>query len=263
MIENFKLYVFRVVADTLNFTKAAEELHLSQPGVTSQVRSLEEGLGIALFDRVGRNATLIRIGMFLEVATILGALLGANLTTRISSHFIAIVFGTVLLYSAYSSFRGHLGDRLITNPNPLATQLGLSGAYLTPADPEHYHAEHVPLGFGIMFGAGTLSRLLGIGSGAVKVLAMDRAMGLPFKVSTTTSNFMIGVTAAASAGIYLAKGYVDAGIAMPVMLGVLLGSIVGSMLLVKALVTKLKVVLGLGLVAPGIEMIFSGLTGRI
>jgi uncharacterized protein len=205
----------------------------------------------------------IRIGMFLEVATTLGALLGAYLTAKISSHYIAIIFGAVLLYSAYTSFRGRTRDKLITKENPLATSLQLSGTYPTLEGPERYHARHVPLGFGIMFGAGTLSGLLGIGSGAVKVLAMDQAMGLPFKVSTTTSNFMIGVTAAASAGIYLARGYIDAGIAMPVMLGVLVGSMIGSKLLVKARVATLKVVFGLVIVALGFEMIFSGLTGRI
>jgi uncharacterized membrane protein YfcA len=205
----------------------------------------------------------IRIGMFLEVATTLGALLGAYLTAKISSHYIAIIFGAVLLYSAYTSFRGRTRDKLVTKENPLATSLQLSGTYPTPDGPERYHAQHVPLGFGIMFGAGTLSGLLGIGSGAVKVLAMDEAMGLPFKVSTTTSNFMIGVTAAASAGIYLARGYIDAGIAMPVMLGVLIGSMIGSKLLVKARVATLKVVFGLVIVALGFEMIFSGLTGRI
>jgi len=104
---------------------------------------------------------------------------------------------------------------------------------------------------------------MGIGSGAVKVLAMDEAMGLPFKVSTTTSNFMIGVTAAASAGIYLTRGYIDAGIALPVLLGVLIGSMIGAKLLVKARVATLKVVFGLVIVALGFEMIFSGLTGRI
>lgn len=205
----------------------------------------------------------IRIGMFLEVATTLGALLGAYLTAKISSHYIAIIFGAVLLYSAHTSFRGRTRDKLVTKGNPLAISLQLSGTYPTPGGPERYHAEHVPLGFGIMFGAGTLSGLLGIGSGAVKVLAMDEAMGLPFKVSTTTSNFMIGVTAAASAGIYLARGYIDAGIAMPVMLGVLAGSMIGSRLLVKARVATLKVVFGLVIVALGFEMIFSGLTGRI
>jgi len=119
------------------------------------------------------------------------------------------------------------------------------------------------LGFGIMFGAGTLSGLLGIGSGAVKVLAMDQAMKLPFKVSTTTSNFMIGVTAAASAGIYLARGYIDPGLAMPVMLGVLGGSMIGSRILVKAKVSTLKMVFVWVIVALGAEMIFNGLTGRI
>ncbi len=90
---------------------------------------------------------------------------------------------------------------------------------------------HVKTGFGLMFGAGALSGLLGIGSGAVKVLAMDQVMRMPFKVSTTTSNFMIGVTAAASAGIYLSRGYIDPGLAMPVMLGVLGGSMLGARLL--------------------------------
>lgn len=205
----------------------------------------------------------IRVGMFLEIATTLGALLGAYLTAKISSHYIANLFGAVLLYSAYTSFRGQTRDKLITKENSLATLLQFSGTYPTPDGPERYRAQHVPLGFGIMFGAGTLSGLLGIGSGAVKVLAMDEAMGLPFKVSTTTSNFMIGVTAAASAGIYLARGYIDAGIAMPVMLGVLVGSMIGSRLLVRARVATLKVVFGLVIVALGFEMIFSGLTRRI
>ena len=97
----------------------------------------------------------------------------------------------------------------------------------------------------------------------MKVLAMDQAMKLPFKVSTTTSNFMIGVTAAASAGIYLARGYIEPGIAMPVMLGVLIGSLIGSKLLVKARVATLKVVFGLVIVLLGAEMIYSGITGRI
>lgn len=205
----------------------------------------------------------VRIGMFLEIATTLGALLGAYLTAKISSHYIAVIFGAVLLHAGYTSFRGRTSDKIVVKENALATSLRLSGTYPTADGLERYHAQRVPLGFGIMFGAGTLSGLLGIGSGAVKVLAMDQAMGLPFKVSTTTSNFMIGVTAAASAGIYLARGYIDAGIAMPVMLGVLIGSVIGSKLLVKAPVATLKVVFGLVIVALGCEMIFSGLTGRI
>ena len=114
-----------------------------------------------------------------------------------------------------------------------------------------------------MFGAGTLSGLLGIGSGALKVIAMDQAMHVPFKVSTTTSNFMIGVTAAASAGVYLARVYIDPGLALPVMLGVLAGSLLGSKLLVKAPVATLRIVFSVVILALGAEMIFSGATGRL
>jgi uncharacterized membrane protein YfcA len=207
----------------------------------------------------------IRIGMFLEVATTLGALLGAYLTVKISSHWIAIVFGLVLLYSAVSSFL-QKADRApddAKSVNPLAARLELSGTYPGPNGAEPYTAQRVPLGFGIMFGAGTLSGLLGIGSGAVKVLAMDQAMKLPFKVSTTTSNFMIGVTAAASAGIYLSRGYIDPRIAMPVMLGVLGGALLGTKILVKAKVSTLKSLFALVIVVLGCEMIYSGVTGRI
>ncbi len=114
-----------------------------------------------------------------------------------------------------------------------------------------------------MFSAGILSGLLGIGSGAVKVLAMDQAMKIPFKVSTTTSNFMIGVTAAASAGLYLNRGYIAPGITMPVMLGVLAGSLLGARVLVRANVKLLRYVFAGVIVALGIEMIFNGITGRL
>lgn len=205
----------------------------------------------------------IRIGMFLEVATTLGALLGAYLMAKISSHWIVIIFGVVLLYSAFASFRKRAEQASTGQVNTLAKQLELSGTYPGLHGCEAYTAQRVPLGFGIMFIAGTLSGLLGIGSGAVKVLAMDQAMKLPFKVSTTTSNFMIGVTAAASAGIYFARGYIDPGIAMPVMLGVLAGSLIGTRILVKTSVTTLKSFFALVIVVLGCEMIYSGITGRI
>jgi hypothetical protein len=108
-----------------------------------------------------------------------------------------------------------------------------------------------------------LSGLLGIGSGAVKVLAMDQAMKIPFKVSTTTSNFMIGVTAAASAGVYLNRGYIDPGLAMPVMLGVLVGSLLGARILVKAETKSLRLVFSLVILLLGAEMLYKGLAGRI
>ena len=114
-----------------------------------------------------------------------------------------------------------------------------------------------------MFGAGTLSGLLGIGSGAMKVVAMDQVMKVPFKVSTTTSNFMIGVTAAASAGIYLGRGYIDPGLAMPVMLGVLAGAFVGSRLLVVAHTATLRVLLAVVIVALAVQMTLHGLAGWI
>ncbi|MGC9158740.1 MAG: sulfite exporter TauE/SafE family protein [Terracidiphilus sp.] len=205
----------------------------------------------------------IRIGMFLEVATTLGAVFGAFLTARVSTHGIAIVFGLVLLYSAIASFSKRSDPEPGAAPDPLAAKLELVGSYAGPNGPISYSATRVPLGFGVMFGAGTLSGLLGIGSGAVKVLAMDQAMRLPFKVSTTTSNFMIGVTAAASAGIYLGHGYIDPGIAMPVMLGVLAGSLIGTHLLIRSRVGTLKVIFALVIAALGCEMIFNGMTGRI
>jgi uncharacterized membrane protein YfcA len=204
----------------------------------------------------------VRIGMFLEVATTVGALCGAYLTARISTHAIGIIFGITLLYSAWSSFRHKKNERLHAQ-NLLAEKLKLSGDYPTEHGREAYIAQNVPAGFGIMFVAGILSGLLGIGSGAVKVLAMDHAMKVPFKVSTTTSNFMIGVTAAASAGVYLSRGYIAPGLAAPVMLGVLAGSLLGARLLVRIRVPILRVVFAVVIVALGVEMIYSGATGRL
>jgi uncharacterized protein len=204
----------------------------------------------------------VRIGMFLEVATTLGAMTGAYLTTRVTTHAIGIIFGFTLLYSAWSSFRTK-EDGMPPTHNAPAEKLKLTGDYPTDHGRQAYVAQNVPAGFGIMFVAGILSGLLGIGSGAVKVLAMDRAMKLPFKVSTTTSNFMIGVTAAASAGLYLGRGYIAPGLAAPVMLGVLAGSLVGAHLLVRIRVPVLRVVFAMVIVALGVEMIYSGATGRL
>ncbi len=202
----------------------------------------------------------IRIGMFLEIATTLGAIFGAYLASRISTHAIGITFGIVLLYSAFASFRTKHASGS-DKPDALAIRLRLHG--IDPQDNKPYTAQHVPAGFGIMALAGTLSGLLGIGSGAVKVLAMDQAMRLPFKVSTTTSNFMIGVTAAASAGIYLSRGYIDPGLSMPVMLGVLGGSLLGAKLLVKARVSTLRIVFSIVIAALGVEMIYSSVMGKM
>lgn len=205
----------------------------------------------------------IRIGMFLEIATTLGALLGAYLTARISTHAIGLIFGIVLFYSAYSSVRKKQEHAETMQASPLAARLRLCGTLPGARDGGKYAAHRVPAGFGLMFGAGAISGLLGIGSGTVKVLAMDQAMGLPFKVSTTTSNFMIGVTAAASVGIYLSRGYISPGLAMPVMLGVLAGSLLGTKLLVRAEVNTLRIVFALVIVVSAVEMIVNSIAGRL
>jgi uncharacterized membrane protein YfcA len=205
----------------------------------------------------------IRIGMFLEIATTLGALAGAFLATRAPTSVLSVIFGLVLLHAAWQSSRGQSDGKLNQKSDPLATRLKLNGSYPSPGGPCEYKVDHVKTGFGLMFGAGTLSGLLGIGSGALKVIAMDQAMHVPFKVSTTTSNFMIGVTAAASAGIYLGRGYIEPGLAMPVMLGVLAGSLIGARQLIAAKVGVLRWTFGAVVGVMAIEMIVSGVKGRI
>ena len=205
----------------------------------------------------------IRIGMFLEIATTLGALGGAFLAAYVSTRGLAITFGVMLVYSSYLSRRPRTPEERNLPPDKLATQLRMNGSFPSEDGLRNYNVQHVPAGFGLMFGAGMLSGLLGIGSGAVKVLAMDQAMKIPFKVSTTTSNFMIGVTAAASAGIYLHKGYIDPGLAMPVMLGVLAGALIGARILPGAKVKSLRLIFSLVIVALGIQMIIKGVRGGI
>ena len=205
----------------------------------------------------------IRIGMFLEIATTIGAVVGALLAGRIGTHALAIIFGLVLLQAAYQSFKGAEANAEPVESDALGRRLRLGGDYPVEGRRQQYGVRNVRTGFGIMFGAGTLSGLLGIGSGAVKVIAMDRFMRIPFKVSTTTSNFMIGVTAAASAGVYLSHGYIDPLVAMPVMLGVLGGALVGTKVLVHARVSTLRMVFGVVILALAIEMIVNGVRGRI
>jgi len=204
----------------------------------------------------------MRVGMFLEIATTIGALCGAYLATRIPTAAIAIVFGIVLLYSAWTSIK-QPPEVAAPDTGRFARWLRMDGHYPTPEGDRAYHVTGVPAGFGLMWIAGVLSGLLGIGSGAVKVLAMDRAMRIPFKVSTTTSNFMIGVTAAASAGIYLRRGYLDPGMAMPVMLGVLGGALIGARILPHAKVHTLRLVFSIAISAVAVQMIVQGIRGKI
>jgi uncharacterized protein len=201
--------------------------------------------------------------MLLEIATTIGALTGAIVAAKMSTSMIAVIFGMVLLFSAYFSGRPRPERPGEEQPDALASALRLDGSFPTSEGLKSYHVHAVPTGFGLMFLAGSLSGLLGIGSGAVKVLALDQAMRIPFKVSTTTSNFMIGVTAAASAGVYLNRGYLEPGLGMPVMLGVLWGSMLGARVLTGAQTRRLRAVFSLVILVLAIEMIYSGLTGGI
>jgi uncharacterized membrane protein YfcA len=213
---------------------------------------------------VKEGFTNLRIGMLLEIATTVGALVGASLVAVVPANVIAVIFGLVLIQSAYLASR-HRPEHLTANmaPDPLAARLRLDSTFPTQDGEMRYRVRRVPGGFALMWLAGVLSGLLGIGSGAVKVLAMDQVMLMPFKVSTATSNFMIGVTAAASAGIYIRHGYVDPGLAMPVMLGVLAGSLIGARQLFGALTARLRLLFAVVVAAIALEMIYHGLAGSI
>ena len=237
------------------------DLHYAMGASLVSVIATSSGAAAAY---VKEGYTNIRVGMFLEIATTFGALFGAFLVARVSTRAIGVVFGIVLLVSAYLASRPRKpGAAQVSPGGPLRSRLRLNSSFPTPQGPRSYEVRRVPLGFSLMFVAGTLSGLLGIGSGAFKVLALDRAMRIPFKVSTTTSNFMIGVTAAASAGVYLSRGYIDLGLAMPVMLGVLPGSLLGTRVLVKAHTDRLRLVFGLVVAVLAVEMILNALTGKL
>lgn len=212
---------------------------------------------------VKEGFTNIRVGMFLEIATTVGALLGTVLAIYISSSALAVIFGIVLLYTAAQSMRHRVEHIAVTEPGTLGARLRFASTYPHDGEQVSYGVQHVPAGFAMMFVAGILSALLGIGSGVVKVLAMDRAMHLPYKVSTTTSNFMIGVTAAASAGVYLHRGYIDPVLVMPVVLGVLAGATIGARLLARVHVKPLRTLFTIIMVALAIEMLYQGLTRRL
>src|SRR6201991_2356814 len=212
---------------------------------------------------VREGITNIRLGMFLELATTFGAIGGAWLASLLSTSFIAILFGVILIISAIISFV-KLADPVSTgNGSVLSRYLKLNSSFPTAEGERPYLVKNVVGGFLMMNVAGLISGLLRIGSGALKVIAMDNIMRIPFKASTTTSNFMIGVTAAASVGVYLKRGYIDPGLSMPVMLGVLLGAFAGSRLLTKVRTASLKILFGLVILVLAAEMMYSGFTHKI
>jgi len=213
--------------------------------------------------------TNLRIGMFLEIGSVLGSLVGVLTTLYFVksglSWVIFIIFGLVLVFSAYNVYQNARMEReglsmVNTTPNETARRLKLSGEYedtrLKARVP--YVATRVPAGFVVIFSAGLMSGLLGVGGGVLKVLGMDTLMRLPFKVSTTTSNFMIGVTATASTGILYVGGYVNLVLAAPVALGVVAGSMGGARLLLRSKPASIRILFIVVLLLLGAEMILTG-----
>ena len=212
---------------------------------------------------VKEGITNIRLGMFLEIATTAGAFTGAVLAIYVPTHVIAIIFGLILIFSAIMSLRNKV-EQIVHKQTFLSKRLRLSGNYPVSDEVIDYSVTNIAGGFLMMVFAGIISGLLGVGSGALKVVAMDGIMRIPFKVSTTTSNFMIGVTAAASAVVYLQRGYIHPGIAMPVVIGVLLGAISGSKILVHTTSSKwLRWVFAIVVTVLSIQMIYNGIKGNI
>jgi uncharacterized protein len=211
---------------------------------------------------VKEGFTNTRTGMFLEIATTLGAISGAALAVRLSPSTLAVISGVLLLFSAYLSSHSSPKNQSDAPPCLLATRLRLDNCYPTANGWQPYRVQNVLAGFGLMGMVGVCSSLLGISS-SMQVLTMNQVMKLPFKVSTTTSNFMSGVTAAAAVGAYLSRGYIDPGLSMPVMLGVLLGSLFGVRILVQIRSQQLRQVFSGVMVLLAVQMLYSGISGKI
>jgi uncharacterized membrane protein YfcA len=205
--------------------------------------------------------TNLRVGMFLELGTTSGAIVGALIAAYANSVILELVFGVILLASLLPLIR-QIGEDVPENPelSGLSKKLKLTGSYVeTDGSTVDYNATRPVEGLAGMVVAGLISGLLGIGSGTFKVLSMDLAMKLPMKVSTTTSNFMIGVTAAASAGIYFVRGDVNPVIVAPVALGILIGAFVGARLLTRARNPTVRKLFAIVLALAGAEMVLRAL----
>lgn len=209
---------------------------------------------------VKEGITNVRIGMFLEVATTISAIVGVIIASYINASAIMVVFGLILLFSAFMMLKKKVDHSNNEKTSELADYFKLNGSYPTEEGVKPYAVHNVVGGFAMMFVAGTLSGLLGIGSGALKVIGMDNIMKMPFKVSTTTSNFMIGVTAAASAIVYWHKGQIDPTIALPVSIGVILGATLGAKILLKTKTGQLKMIFAVVIAILALQMIYNGLS---
>jgi uncharacterized protein len=222
------------------------------------VIATSSGAGAAL---VRDRLTNVRVATLLQVSTVVGAISGALLAPHIGTQLLFLLFGGILLFSAMPMVRKVSQDV----PEGLTNDHWAEKFHLASSYPDRrrgievpYAVTGVPVGFSLMFVAGIVSGLLGIGSGALKVLAMDTGMKLPIKVSSATSNFMIGVTAAASAGIYFWRGDVLPFVAAPVALGVLAGSILGAHMLVRFRSGTVRIAFTIVLVGVAIEMLLRG-----
>jgi uncharacterized membrane protein YfcA len=210
--------------------------------------------------------TNLKVGMFLEMFTILGALVGASITVVSAQRPLFILFSLVLLASWVALFiQRYESWRPVTQQDTFSRWLELEGAYYDRAARQHihYYGARASVGGPLMFGAGLIAGLLGIGAGALKVLIHDLVMGLPPKVSTTTSNLIIGVTALAGTSVYLAAGLIDPGLAAPVMLGILLGAFIGTQVLMRLTNQAVRRFFLVVLLVLGIEMLVRGLRGGV
>lgn len=211
--------------------------------------------------------TNVKLAIVLETATTLGALTGVLLIGIIPTPFLYALFSLILILSAQQMMarRRQLIRNAPPDPASWATRLRLHGSFPDRAlgTDIPYQVDRVPLGLFLMYGAGVISALLGIGSGVLKIPAMDTALRLPIKVSSATSNFMIGVTAAASGGAYLVRGDIDMGIAGPVALGSVVGALAGARLLMRMPAEKLRILFSVVLIALAIQMMLSALDIQI
>lgn len=213
---------------------------------------------------VKEGITNMKMGMFLQIATSLGAVLGAVIVifVNVPVDILGIIFGVVLIITAILTAQKKPDHLEPIIEGSLEHKLQLYGTYPKGNELIEYGSKHAMLGSFIMTVAGFLSGLLGVGGGVFKVLAMDNVMRLPFKVSTTTSNFMIGVTALASAIIYFANGYVIAYITAPVLTGIILGAILGSKILIKVNVQLLKKIFAVIVAIIAVYMVYNGYVGN-
>jgi uncharacterized protein len=213
---------------------------------------------------VREHMTNLRVAMFLEIGTTTGAITGAFLAGHIQVRWLFVIFGVMMGYSAIEMFRKrHSEEGGAVPPDRLADRLRLHSSYYDHLLHKQidYRVTHTLWGVGLMYVAGMVSGLLGIGSGALKVPSMDLAMRLPIKVSTATSNFMIGVTAAASAGVYFARGDINPLIAAPVATGVLIGATGGSLLLPRLQNRLIRTIFVVVLLWISAEMLWKGVRG--